>query len=147
MSIKNIKVNNLSSLQSFDFSLKVKENISKNIVIYGTNGSGKSTLVDTFQLLNKYSETTNEINKEKLIHYFSSKISKEAKNHNINIEIDFDKFSNKIEFNPNTNSLSFNIEQWQKIKVFNEKYTLSTIGDSIDINFKKKCFLQEIMMR
>lgn len=136
MSIKCIKINDLSSLIDFDFDLTTKTSINKYVVVFGTNGSGKSSLVDTLQLLNKYAETPNADNLNSIKRYLSSKISKESLHKRITIDIDFDTSTKHMVFDANTNNFDMSLQDWKKIKVFNDKYTNATIGDNIDINFQ-----------
>lgn len=136
MSIKCIKINGLSSLIDFEFDLTTKNSINKYVVVFGTNGSGKSSLVDTIQVLNKYAEAQNTDNINSLKRYLSSKVSKESLHKKITINIVFDTSTKQIIFDANTNNLDMTVQDWKKIKVFNDKYTNATIGDNIDINFQ-----------
>lgn len=137
MSIKSIKISNLSSFDNFNFDITKDGNVNKNVLIFGTNGSGKSSLVTLIQKLDKYCSLKSPESLENLKEYLSSKFSKEAVTNEISIDIKFNDDNTKFLFNKSTLDFTNEEEKWEKIRVFNEDYTNATIGKKIDIDFKE----------
>ncbi|RLA84448.1 MAG: hypothetical protein DRG78_01400 [Epsilonproteobacteria bacterium] len=137
MSIKQIKINNLSSFINFEFDIRNKnDSTNKSVVIFGTNGSGKSSLVNMLQLIDKYKNEQNEVNKNILQDFLSNRISKESTDGKISIEIDFNNLSTQVFYENSTKNITLD-NNWKKLKIFNEDYTDATIGTSIDINLNE----------
>lgn len=133
MKINKITIKNISSFVDFNSDVELK----KKTLLFGTNGSGKSTLSAMLQSIDNFISSDKSDYKEKeLKEFLARKISKEANGQPSSIVIQYnnkDTFS--LIYDPASNSLNLNSGTWYPVKVFNDKYTEKTIGNSININF------------
>jgi len=138
MSIKKIKIKDLSSFINFDFDISKNSCVNKYIAIFGTNGSGKSSLVDMLHRINSYCRHPSQENLQGLKKFLFHKVSKESKDGKVVIEIEFNTHNKSILYDSRTDALEFDQDSWENIRIFNESYTNNTIGSSVNIDFEER---------
>ena len=131
MNIKNLNIRNISSFEDFSFD----SDLNKTSLLFGTNGSGKSTLASLLQLIDrtKTSHLKQEADRE-LHEYIARRVSRESTASEACVEIQFNNGSEVIKYTPEQNKLTSTDERWTPIRVFNDKYTERTIGDTVDVD-------------
>lgn len=134
MQIKRISIKNLSSLINFENDA----DFLKTNLIFGTNGSGKSTLVGLLQHIDSFIYKRDPKSEENLKTFIQSRISKEASSQVMTASVTLSSSSMlSFTFDPRNGSLVVSGSSWMPVKVFDDKYTARTIGDTINVDFRE----------
>lgn len=130
--IRHFYVNNIGSLREFSNEESFP---NKKIIIHGMNGSGKSQIASVFQNISKLRNAVeseqgqiDEV-KSNVAEYLIKRKSKEI-NGNEFIEVKVDDFSLNIDIR--TNQISYQ-GNFPKVFVFNDKYILDNVGDTVNL--------------
>ena len=134
MKLRRMKITNLASFVDFENDKPFK----KRNLIFGTNGSGKSTLVGLLQLLDKYKRFLSTDTETELKLFMQQLISKESKNGLINFDLTFDDKIISIKYKKENNTIETQNDFWTPIKVFNDLYTNSTIGETFQMDLQNR---------
>lgn len=130
--IRRLDINNIGSLRNFS---NAESFPNRKIIIHGMNGSGKSQLASVFQNISKLraavesEQSQIDDAKNDLAEYFIKRKSKEL-NDNEPIEVKIDDFSLKVDVRTKQVSYQGN---FPKVFVFNDKYILENVGDTVNL--------------
>lgn len=131
MKIKSVNIKNIASFVDFKTSVELQ----KKSLIFGTNGSGKSTLSSLMQMVDDYykkGKSQEKLNNIK--NYLDNKCSKESLGKDSKLQIEFTSKQFELTYSMQSGELVINNDNWFPVRVFNDKYTQNTIGDTVDIN-------------
>lgn len=139
MKITKLRINNLASFIEFENDSDFK----KTNLLFGTNGAGKSTLGNLLLLLDDFKRKKGDDSEQKLKDFFHGRISKEAKSSEIVVEIVFENGTERIIYDNGSDSVRCSNTVWNPIRVFNDEYTLRTIGETVQLDLESGIIIGE----